>query len=102
MSWGIVSCRCRRTIRNEGGAMALHVFGLTGGFGSGKTTVLERFRKRGVRAVAGDQLARAVVEPGEPALGEIASAFGADLVDAAGELDRRRLGAIVFADPVAR
>jgi dephospho-CoA kinase len=81
--------------------VALHVFGLTGGFGSGKTTVLDRFRARGVRAVAGDLLARAVVEPGEPALDEIASAFGADLVDTAGRLDRRRLGTIVFADPVA-
>jgi dephospho-CoA kinase len=82
--------------------VALHVFGLTGGFGSGKTTVLDRFRVRGVPAVSGDLLARAVVEPGEPALGEIAAAFGADLVDAAGRLDRRRLAAIVFADPQAR
>jgi dephospho-CoA kinase len=82
--------------------VALHVFGLTGGIGTGKTTVLDRFRARGVPAVAADLLARAVVEPGEPALGEIIGTFGADLVDTAGRLDRRRLGAIVFADPEAR
>jgi dephospho-CoA kinase len=82
--------------------VALHVFGLTGGIGTGKTTVLGRFRARGVPAVAADVLARAVVEPGEPALGEIVDAFGADLLDTAGSLDRRRLGAIVFADPEAR
>ena len=82
--------------------MALHVFGLTGGIGTGKTTVLGRFRARGVPAVAADLLARAVVEPAEPALAEIVAAFGADLLDAAGRLDRGRLGAIVFADPRAR
>jgi dephospho-CoA kinase len=82
--------------------VALHVFGLTGGIGTGKTTVLGRLRVRGVPAVAADLLARAVVGPGEPALGEIVAAFGADLVDPAGRLDRGRLGAIVFADPEAR
>jgi dephospho-CoA kinase len=82
--------------------VALHVFGLTGGIGTGKTTVLGRFRARGVPALEGDRLARAVVEPGEPALAEIAAAFGADLLDSRGRLDRSRLSAIVFLDQAAR
>jgi dephospho-CoA kinase len=75
-----------------------HVFGLTGGVASGKSTVAQRFRHSGVPVIDADQLAHAVVEPGSEALAEIARTFGSDIVDAAGQLRRRELGRRVFAD----
>lgn len=82
--------------------MALHVFALTGGLGSGKSTVLARFVARGLPVVNADELARSVVEPGQPALAELARVFGPDVLDARGALDRRRLAERAFADPNAR
>lgn len=71
--------------------------GLTGGIGAGKTTVAQLFRERGVPVVDADAVAREVVEPGTPALGQITARFGADLVDAGGHLDRAVLAQRAFA-----
>jgi len=60
------------------------------------------FERLGVPVIDADQVAREVVEPGQPALAEIATAFGADLIQADGSLDRTRLRERVFADPDAR
>lgn len=76
--------------------------GLTGGIASGKTAVAHAFERRGVPVIDTDQLARDVVEPGRPALAAVVAAFGADVLDADGRLDRRRLRARVFADAAER
>ncbi len=80
----------------------MHVFGLTGGIGSGKSTVANYWRRRGLPLIDADVLARAVVEPGSAALAEIVALFGAELLTASAGLDRKRLGARVFADREAR
>jgi dephospho-CoA kinase len=80
----------------------MRVIGLTGGIASGKSTVARFFAELGVPVVDADQLARQVVEPGSDALAEIARTFGEDVLLDSGELDRKALGAIVFADPEAR
>ena len=72
--------------------------GLTGGIATGKSTVSEKFRRLGGLIIDADLLAREVVEPGEPALAEIAAEFGAGVLDQDGRLDRKALGAVVFAD----
>lgn len=72
--------------------------GLTGGIGSGKSTIANLFAARGVPVVDADAIARELVEPGKPALAEIVAAFGGDVVDAQGHLDRARLRARVFDD----
>jgi dephospho-CoA kinase len=72
--------------------------GLTGGIGSGKSTVAALFAARGVPVIDTDVIAHELVEPGQPALAEIAARFGADLLDGAGRLDRARLRERVFAD----
>lgn len=79
----------------------MKVFGLTGGIASGKSTVTAMFREAGVPVIDADALAREVVEPGQPALLEIAARFPGT-VDAAGRLDRAKLGALVFSEPSAR
>jgi dephospho-CoA kinase len=78
------------------------VLGLTGGIGSGKSMVASMFAKLGADVIDADRLAREVVEPGQPALEEIATAFGRDILLPDGRLDRGKLGRIIFADPVAR
>ena len=80
----------------------MKVLGLTGGIGSGKSMVLSMFANLGAEVIAADQLAREVVEPGQPALEEIATAFGRDMLMPDGRLDRGKLARIIFADPVAR
>jgi dephospho-CoA kinase len=76
--------------------------GLTGGIATGKSTVDAVLRDLGAIIVDADVLAREVVEPGEPALAEIAAEFGPGVLTADGRLDRKALGAIVFADPERR
>jgi len=76
--------------------------GLTGGIATGKSTVTARLRERGAEIIDADVLAREVVEPGEPALAEIAAGFGPAVLGPDGRLDRKALGAIVFADPERR
>jgi dephospho-CoA kinase len=80
----------------------MKVLGLTGGIGSGKSMVASMFAQLGADVIDADQLAREVVEPGQPALEEIAKAFGQDILLRDGRLDRGKLARIIFADPVAR
>ncbi len=76
--------------------------GLTGGIASGKSSVSEVFRQLGCVIIDADVLAREVVEPGAPAYGEIAAEFGRGVLRPDGTLDRKKLGAVVFADPDTR
>lgn len=78
------------------------VIGLTGGIGSGKTLATDHFQRLGITVVDADVCARVVVEPGRPALAEIAAAFGPGVIQADGSLDRAALRRIVFADPAQR
>jgi dephospho-CoA kinase len=78
------------------------VIGLTGGIASGKSAVASMLRALGAQIVDADQLAREVVEPGQPALAEIADRFGPDMLDADGRLDRKRMAERVFSDAKAR
>ncbi len=78
------------------------IVGLTGGIGTGKSTVAGMLRARGVPAVDADRVARDVVAPGTPGLERIVTAFGPDVLDAAGGLDRPRMRARIAADPGAR
>jgi dephospho-CoA kinase len=80
----------------------MKILGLTGGIGSGKTVVGQMFARLGAEIIDADQLAREVVEPGQPALKEIVQRFGSDILQPDGRLDRARLGGIVFADASAR
>jgi dephospho-CoA kinase len=76
--------------------------GLTGGIASGKSTVAQLFAGHGVPVIDLDLVAHEVVAPGEPALAAIVAAFGPDVLDAAGQLDRTALRARVFQDPAER
>jgi dephospho-CoA kinase len=76
--------------------------GLTGGIGSGKSTVSALLAARGAVIVDADRIAREVVEPGTPGLARIVEAFGEPVLAADGSLDRAALAAVVFADPEAR
>jgi dephospho-CoA kinase len=80
----------------------VRVVGLTGGIATGKSTFAEALRARGAPVVDADALARAAVAPGTPALAEIARAFGPAVIAPDGGLDRKRMGALVFADADAR
>jgi dephospho-CoA kinase len=76
--------------------------GLTGGVASGKSTVAALLEEQGAVLVDADLLAREVVEPGTPGLAAVVDAFGTDVLTEDGRLDRPALGAVVFADEVAR
>jgi dephospho-CoA kinase len=76
--------------------------GLTGGIGSGKSTVARMLEQRGAVVFDADVLARAVVEPGTPGHAAVIERFGANVLSPGGELDREALASIVFADPAAR
>src|SRR5438309_11862810 len=80
----------------------MRVLGLTGGIGSGKSMVAQMFAQLGAVVVDADQVAREIVEPGQPALQEIAATFGPDVLLPDGRLDRPKLAGIIFADPAAR
>ncbi len=75
--------------------------GLTGGIGSGKSTVADLLAERGAVVVDGDQIARELVRPDEPALAAIVERFGTGVLLADGQLDRAGLAEIVFPDPAA-
>ncbi|PJX15615.1 dephospho-CoA kinase [Halomonas sp. 141] len=78
------------------------IIGLTGGIGSGKSTVARAFGELGVGWVDADDIAREMVMPGEPALAAIAQRFGQQVLDADGGLNRAALRQIVFSDPEQR
>jgi len=80
----------------------MKVLGLTGGVGMGKSTSAQLFRDRGVPVVDTDELARQVVEPGQPALAEVQRLFGSDIIGSDGRLLRSELARRVFANPDAR
>lgn len=78
------------------------LFGLTGGIGMGKSTVAGFLSEFGVEFIDTDKVARDVVQPGQPALAEIAAAFGSEIIGADGELRREELAQRVFSDTQAR
>ena len=80
----------------------MYVVAITGGIGSGKTTVANQFAALGIEVVDADLIAREVVEPGTPALTAIASHFGPGILDEQGRLDRRALRERIFSDPAAK
>ncbi len=80
----------------------MHIFGLTGGIASGKSTVAARFRAHALPVIDADVLAREVVAPGTDGLQEIVRAFGAGILGPDGALDRPALARIVFSDEASR
>jgi dephospho-CoA kinase len=76
--------------------------GLTGGIGSGKTTVARLFAAKGAALVDADEISHRLTAPAQPAIAEIARKFGSRFVAADGSLDRKRMRNLVFADPSAR
>jgi dephospho-CoA kinase len=76
--------------------------GLSGGIGSGKSTVARALARRGAIVIDADAIAREVVEPGEPGLAAVVERFGPDVLDAEGRVDRPKLAALVFDDAAAR
>ncbi|MEN9534119.1 MAG: dephospho-CoA kinase [Pseudomonadota bacterium] len=80
----------------------MYVVAVTGGIGSGKTTIANQFAALGIDVVDADVIARDVVEPGAPALAAIAAYFGPDVIAPDGQLDRRSLRERVFSDPNAK
>ncbi|HOA41850.1 MAG TPA: dephospho-CoA kinase [Bacillota bacterium] len=75
------------------------IIGLTGGIGAGKTTVSDYLKKKGYPVLDADEVAREIVEPGSETLGELTRAFGKDILNPDGNLNRRFLAGIVFSDP---
>ena len=78
------------------------LIGLTGGIGSGKSTVAGFFKQLGVPVIDADDIAHAIVAPGQPALKEIIAAFGPASVNGTGRLDRDHMRKLVFSDPAQR
>lgn len=78
------------------------VVGLTGGIGTGKSTVAEHWRSLGATLIDADAIVRELQAPGTPVLAAMVEAFGAEILDASGALDRKGLGQRVFADASAR
>ncbi len=76
--------------------------GLTGGIGAGKSTVAERLTRKGAVVIDADEVARAIVEPGQPALDALVERFGSEILDSDGRLDRTALAQVAFADGEAR
>jgi dephospho-CoA kinase len=77
-------------------------FGLTGGIASGKTTVAAIFRGLGAGIIDADEIAHQLLRPGSPVFPKVVARFGTSILNATGEIDRPRLGAIVFSDPGER
>ncbi len=80
----------------------MDIYGLTGGIGSGKSAAAAIFEDCGIPVVSADELSRIVVTPGSEGLAAVVAAFGEGVLTPAGELDRRKLGALVFKDPSLR
>jgi dephospho-CoA kinase len=82
--------------------VAARIVGLTGGIGSGKSSVARLWRQLGAEVIDADAIVHELQAPGMPLLARIAAEFGPELIRADGSLDREALGAIVFRDPEAR
>ncbi len=80
----------------------MFVVGLTGGIGSGKTTVSDQFARLGIGIVDADIIAKDIVSPGKPALKKIVVHFGADILGTQGSLNRQKLRELVFTNSEAR
>jgi dephospho-CoA kinase len=81
--------------------MMAKLIGLTGNIGTGKSTVARMLAELGAEAIDADQVTREVMRAGTPVHAAIVEAFGSGVLAADGEIDRQRLGSIVFADPAA-
>jgi dephospho-CoA kinase len=79
-----------------------YIVALTGGIASGKTLVSDEFARLGVPVIDTDVIAHKSVEPGQPALHEIADVFGSRIIDTNGRLKRSKLRTLIFSDPKAR
>jgi len=82
----------------SGPARAFALIGLTGGAGSGKSTVAQIFRSWGAEVIDADRIGHALLLPGSPCHDEVVAAFGPSIRYANGRIDRKKLGALVFAD----
>jgi dephospho-CoA kinase len=80
----------------------VYLVGLTGGIGSGKSTVAERLRALGCEVIDADGVAREIVQPGEPTLEDLAERFGPTILRQDGALDRQELARVAFTDEDAR
>ena len=80
----------------------MSVYGLTGGIGAGKSTVANMFQESGIPVVLADDVGREVASKGSDGLAKIVRSFGPDVLDSNGELDRRKLGTLIFNDPDRR
>ena len=78
------------------------IIGLTGGIGSGKTTISTLFHELGVPVIDADEIARQIVQPGEFALDEIVETFGREYLTDNGTLNRKSLRELIFSDPAAK
>ena len=76
--------------------------GLTGGIATGKSTVVRMLVKKGARVIDHDALVHTLQEPGRPVWNRIVEAFGRDILDAGGRIDRKKLGALVFGNEARR
>ena len=79
-----------------------YIVGLTGGIGSGKSTIAQGFRELGIEVVDADQASRKVVEPGMPALNIIADRFGAKMIKNDGTLNRAAMRQLIFSQPLEK
>jgi dephospho-CoA kinase len=82
--------------------MSTRVIGITGGVGMGKSTAAKLLREQGVPMLDSDDIAREVVAVGEPALMEVSEIFGADFLNAKGQLDRAKMAAHIFGNDAER
>ncbi len=80
----------------------MSVYGLTGGIGAGKSTVANMFQESGIPVVLADDVGRRVASKGSDGLAEIVRSFGPDVLDSNGELDRQKLGTLIFNNPDRR
>lgn len=78
------------------------IIAITGNIGSGKSSAARLLQQWGALYIDADQIARQIVEPGQPALTEIIAAFGNGVLQTNGQLDRAALGRLIFADPLAK
>lgn len=78
------------------------IIAVTGGIGSGKSTVADLFKAKGIPAIDTDQVAHQIVQPGSPILQKIITEFGQDYLDNSGQLKRKQLGQLIFTDELAK